>query len=107
MRLGKKDKFFGVDRLGSRIDIPKVSIERMPIDSTFSTINGGSMQIKSGWQTSEFWLTLLTNVVTIVQTLHGVVPPDVAAIIIASANGIYGIIRAIAKKGQNGTPISQ
>lgn len=52
---------------------------------------------KPGWKTTEFWLTLLTNVSTLVAALKGVVPDQAALIIVASANGIYGIIRAISK----------
>lgn len=53
---------------------------------------------KPGYKTTEFWLNILTNIITIVGTLKGVIPEQTAAIIIASANGIYGVVRAIAKK---------
>lgn len=52
---------------------------------------------KAGWKTSEFYLTILTNVITIVGSLQGVIPPQTAAIILAVANGIYGLLRTIAK----------
>ena len=55
--------------------------------------------MNAGFKTTEFWLTILSNIVSIVGSLAGVIPPDVAAIIIAVANGLYGILRSIVKKG--------
>lgn len=57
--------------------------------------------IKPGYKTTEFWLTTLTNISAIVGSLNGLISPDLAAIIVAVANGIYGVVRAIAKKGAN------
>lgn len=54
---------------------------------------------KPGWKTTEFWLTLLgTTIPTLVGALTGVIPPETAAIIVAVANGVYGVIRAATKK---------
>ena len=50
--------------------------------------------VKPGWKTTYFWLTLLSNVVPIVGSLKGVIPPDKAAMIIGIINGVYGIIRS-------------
>lgn len=55
---------------------------------------------KPGYRTTEFWLNILTNIVTIVGTLKGVIPEQTAAIIIATANGVYGVIRTIVKKAE-------
>lgn len=52
---------------------------------------------KPGWKTTEFYLTLLTNIVAIVGSLKGVIPQEAATIVVAVANGIYGIIRAVTK----------
>lgn len=54
--------------------------------------------IKPGYKTTEFWLTVLTNLLTITQALQGVIPVEKAAIIVAAINGVYGVVRAIAKK---------
>lgn len=54
--------------------------------------------VKTGWKTTEFWMTIMTNVVTVVQALNGVIPPETAAIILAVANGLYGVLRTITKK---------
>lgn len=51
-----------------------------------------------GYKTTEFYLTLLTNIVTIVGTLKGVIPEHIGATIIAAANGLYGVLRTFAKK---------
>ncbi len=53
--------------------------------------------MSEGLKTTEFWMTILTNIVTIVGSLTGVIPAQVAAIIIAAANGIYGVLRVITK----------
>lgn len=54
---------------------------------------------KPGYKTSEFYLTLLTNVVALIGALKGIIPDSTATIIIAAANAIYGLIRAITKTG--------
>lgn len=54
---------------------------------------------KPGYLTTEFYLTLLTNVVALVGALKGIIPDSTATIVIASANAIYGLIRAITKTG--------
>lgn len=59
--------------------------------------NGGE-KMKAGVQTTEFWMTILTNIVSIVGALQGVISPEIAAIIVSIANGIYGVLRTIAKK---------
>lgn len=53
---------------------------------------------KPGYKTTEFWMHLLTNATTIVGALQGVIPPQTAAVILAVANGVYGVLRTIAKK---------
>lgn len=58
---------------------------------------------KPGYLTTEFWMTILTNIVTLVGALKGVIPDQAAAIILASANGIYGVVRAITKQGASPT----
>lgn len=58
---------------------------------------------KPGWKTTEFYLTLLTNLVAIVGALKGVIPDHVATIIVAVANGSYGVVRAITKSNTSGT----
>ena len=53
--------------------------------------------MKEGIKSTEFWLTLLTNVTALVGSLQGVIPPEVGAIVVAVANGVYGILRSIVK----------
>ena len=52
---------------------------------------------KSGIATSEFWLTVVTNLITIAGALNGVLDPKTAAIVMASLNGVYGVLRTLAK----------
>jgi len=55
--------------------------------------------LKSGWKTTEFWLTVLTNAGAIVTALNGVLDPKTAAIIMAVVNGVYSVLRAALKSG--------
>ncbi len=55
-------------------------------------------ETKPGYKTTEFWMTVCTNIVSIVGMLKDVIPPQTAAIIIAVVNGIYGVLRTHAKK---------
>lgn len=54
--------------------------------------------VKDGYKTTEFWMTICTNIVTIVGALQGVIPADTASIILAVANGVYGVLRVVSKK---------
>ena len=52
---------------------------------------------KEGYKTTEFWLTILSNLSAVIGALSGVIKPETAAIIIAAINAVYGFIRAITK----------
>lgn len=62
-----------------------------------------STTVTPGWKTTEFWLTVLTNIITIAGSLQGIVPAQTAAIITAVANGVYGILRTITKSNSPST----
>lgn len=53
--------------------------------------------VKSGVSTSEFWLTILTNVVVVLQTLDGQIEGKWVAVVLAAVNGVYGVMRALVK----------
>ena len=53
--------------------------------------------MRPGYKTTEFWLTILSNLSTIIGALTGVIPPEKAAIIIAAINAIYGFLRTVTK----------
>lgn len=55
-------------------------------------------EVKPGFKTTEFWLTIATNVAAVVSTVAGALPPEKAGILMAIANGIYAATRAFAKK---------
>ena len=58
-------------------------------------------QVKSGWRTSEFWMTIVTQVLAVVAALNGVLDPKTAATIVAVLNAVYAVLRTLAK-----TPVS-
>jgi len=53
---------------------------------------------KPGYKTTEFWLTVLTNVAAIAATVADVLPANQSAIIMAAVNAFYSITRGMAKK---------
>lgn len=53
--------------------------------------------VKNGLKTTEFWMTIITNIVTIVPLFQGILKPETAAIILAAANGVYGVLRTLTK----------
>ena len=54
--------------------------------------------IKSGWKTSEFWITVLTSALTLIQTMQGNIPHPWGEILVAIITAAYTIARTIAKK---------
>ncbi len=55
------------------------------------------MAISKGIQTTEFILTCVVNVASLVGALSGVIPPKIAIYVIAGINAVYGILRTIVK----------
>ena len=58
--------------------------------------------IKPGWQTTEFWLVVATNLLAIGTAVQGALPAKYAIVIMAALNGFYNFMRTIAKN--NSTP---
>ena len=54
--------------------------------------------MKAGIKTTEFWLTIVANLIVVVGALGEVIPAQAAAIIIAALNGLYGVLRALVKQ---------
>ena len=55
------------------------------------------MAASKGIQTTEFALTCVVNVASLVGSLIGVIPPTVGLYIIAGINAVYGILRTVVK----------
>lgn len=53
--------------------------------------------MKSGWKTSEFWMSIVAQLLAVAATLNGILDPKVAAVVVASLNALYGILRTVAK----------
>ena len=54
--------------------------------------------MKDGVKSTEFWLTLLSNLGVILGGLSGQVDPKVMMYSMAGINGLYATLRTIAKK---------
>lgn len=55
-------------------------------------------KVKSGWKTTEFFMTIVANVSAILMAIGGQLDGTAAAIILGIANAGYAISRAHAKK---------
>lgn len=53
--------------------------------------------MKVGWKTSEFWMTVITQLLAVVGALNGVIDPKTAATVVAVLNAVYAILRTLAK----------
>lgn len=54
--------------------------------------------MKPGWQTSEFWLTLISAVAPIGASVGGVIPGPIGLAIAAFSTAAYSISRGLAKQ---------
>lgn len=54
--------------------------------------------MKSGWKTSEFWITIAANVGTITAAGANVLPPKYAVILAGVSVLAYNVSRGLAKK---------
>lgn len=52
---------------------------------------------KPGWKTTEFWLTVASQVATIWGSVQGFIPPKYAVIATSVGTAIYTILRTLAK----------
>ncbi len=59
-----------------------------------------TMDIKSGWKTSEFWGKVAAQATVIWGTIGGFVPPKYAVIVVVVAEGIYTIARTLLKMNE-------
>ena len=59
-----------------------------------------TMDIKSGWKTTEFWGKVAAQAVAIWAAVGQFVPPKYAAIIVVAAEGVYTIARTGLKIAQ-------
>ena len=53
--------------------------------------------VKPGIKTTEFALTIIANIFTIFLAFKGMLPANVAAIVIAAINSVYGLGRSLVK----------
>jgi len=62
--------------------------------------------MKSGVKTTEFWMTVVSNLVTIIGALGGNIEPEKAAILLAVLNGIYSVLRSLVKQPEITTVVN-
>lgn len=55
-------------------------------------------EVKKGYKTTEFWLVVVSNLISIVGTLKGLIPADKCAVLLAILNGVYAILRSLVKQ---------
>lgn len=59
--------------------------------------------MKPGWKTSEFWLTVATDLGVVTAALAGELSPKYAAIAVATSKVAYAIARGLAKVRTGGS----
>jgi hypothetical protein len=50
-----------------------------------------------GYKTTEFWLTIASNLAALISTIAGTLPPKYGIPLMAGANALYSISRGLAK----------
>jgi len=54
--------------------------------------------LKAGWKTTEFWITVVGNLIIVAGSIEGILPAQTAAVVLAVLNGIYTVLRTLAKQ---------
>ncbi len=60
--------------------------------------------MSKGLKTTEFWLTVITNLQVLAEAFKGSIDPKTAAIIIASLNAVYAVARSLVKLSGASSP---
>ena len=66
---------------------------RKPVNKLLTEVKG----MKSGYKTTEFWMSVTAQLLAVAGALGGVLDPKTAAIVVAVLNAIYAILRTVAK----------
>jgi hypothetical protein len=54
---------------------------------------------RPGWQTTEFWMTALSNAGLLLGAASGALPPKYAVVAVAASQVAYNVSRGLAKQG--------
>ena len=57
------------------------------------------METKEFWRTSEFWISILTNLGALASAIAGALPMKYAVPLMGLVNGLYAVSRGLAKAG--------
>jgi hypothetical protein len=60
-------------------------------------------EVKPGFMTTEFWLVVVTNLITVMQSLQGQIDAKWVVFALAGLNGVYAFIRALVKANSDNT----
>lgn len=60
--------------------------------------------MKNGWKTTEFYVTVITDVGIVAAAVGGVLPPKWAAVAAGVAQAAYAISRGLAKQSTTTAP---
>lgn len=58
--------------------------------------------VKRGWKTLGFWVTLLGNMTALVTALNGIIPATTAAIVSGAITALYTVLRGAQKSEEAG-----
>jgi hypothetical protein len=58
-----------------------------------------NVETKTFWKTSEFWVMLFSNLLTVATMVAEILPPKYGMVVLGVVNAAYQIARGIAKSG--------
>jgi hypothetical protein len=69
----------------------------LAIRTPVTEVAGQLKQIKSGWKTLSFWVTLIGSLVSLAAAVKGFIPAEYSLIITTALVTVYNILRGLAK----------
>jgi len=78
---------------------------RKPISSIIKEVK--KMKNEPGRKTTEFILVIISELIVVVGALGKIIPPETAAIIIATLTGVYNILRTLRKNSADKVAIAE
>lgn len=54
-------------------------------------------KVKDGYKTTEFWMTIVSQLLAVVGALSNVIDAKTAAVVVTVLNAVYAVLRTLAK----------
>jgi hypothetical protein len=101
-------KFGGKNKRGGHMTIIEKIKLLFAVKKPVTALVNDVKQIKSGYKTLTFWVTIIGGLISVCSALAGFIPPTIALIISTALGVLYNIVRALQNAGVDGvTPVAQ